>query len=312
MNIAVVFPGQGSQSIGMLDGYAADWPVVTETFAQASAVLGYDLWEVVSKGPEERLNQTEITQPAMLAADIAIMRVMMEQCMSKPFAFAGHSLGEYAALVAGGAIEFSDAVKLVAERGRLMQNAVPEGQGAMAAILGMNNEAVRLACAEAAEETGEVVEAVNYNSPGQVVIAGNVAAVDLAILKASEAGAKKAMRLPVSVPSHCALMKPAADELAKVLKLIEIKTPDIQVIHNVDAKSHDEPDEIRDALVKQLYSPVRWVQTMEILGSAADDAIVECGPGRVLTGLNRRIVKDVPAFALDKPESMQKFLDSVQ
>jgi [acyl-carrier-protein] S-malonyltransferase len=312
MNIAVVFPGQGSQSVGMLDSYAADWPVVIETFAQASSVLGYDLWEVVSKGPEDRLNQTEITQPAMLAADIAIMRVMMEQCMSKPFAFAGHSLGEYAALVAGGAIEFSDAVKLVAERGRLMQNAVPEGEGAMAAIIGLDNESVRTACTEAAKETSEVVEAVNYNSPGQVVIAGNVAGVELAMQKATEAGAKRAMRLPVSVPSHCALMKPAADELAKILKLIEIKTPDIQVIHNVDAKSHDEPDEIRDALVKQLYNPVRWVQTMEILGSAADDAIVECGPGRVLTGLNRRIVKDVPAFALDKPESMQKFLDSVQ
>jgi [acyl-carrier-protein] S-malonyltransferase len=312
MNIAVVFPGQGSQSVGMLDGYAADWPVVTETFAQASTVLGYDLWEVVSKGPEERLNQTQITQPAMLVADIAIMRVMMEQCMTKPFAFAGHSLGEYAALVAGGAIEFTDAVKLVAERGRLMQNAVPDGQGAMAAILGLHNEEVRIACTAAAEESGEVVEAVNYNSPGQVVIAGTVAGVELAIVKATEAGAKKAMRLPVSVPSHCALMKPAAAELADILKLIEIKTPEIQVIHNVDAKSHDDPDEIRDALVKQLYSPVRWVQTMEILGSAADDAIVECGPGRVLTGLTRRIVKDVPAYALDKPESMQKFLDSVQ
>jgi [acyl-carrier-protein] S-malonyltransferase len=312
MNIAVVFPGQGSQSIGMLDGYAVDWPVVSETFAQASAVLGYDLWEVVSKGPEERLNQTQITQPAMLAADIAIMRVMQEQCMTKPFAFAGHSLGEYAALVAGGAIEFTDAIKLVAERGRLMQNAVPEGQGAMAAILGLHNEAVRTACAAAAEACGEVVEAVNYNSPGQVVIAGTVAGVELAMAKASEAGAKKAIRLPVSVPSHCALMKPAAAELAEFLKTIEIRTPDIQVIHNVDARSHDEPDEIREALVKQLYSPVRWVQTMEILASAADDAIIECGPGRVLTGLTRRIVKDVATYALDKPESMQKFLDSVQ
>lgn len=312
MNIAVVFPGQGSQSVGMLDSYAADWPIVTETFAQASSVLDYDLWEIVSKGPEEQLNQTHITQPAMLAADIAIMRVMMELCMSKPFAFAGHSLGEYAALVAGGAIEFTDAIKLVAERGRLMQNAVPEGEGAMAAIIGLHNEAVREACAAAAEESGVVVEAVNYNSPGQVVIAGNVPGVELAIQKATEAGAKKAMRLPVSVPSHCALMKPAADELAKLLKVTEIKTPDIQVIHNVDAKSHDDPDEIRDALVKQLYSPVRWVQIMEILGSAADDALVECGPGRVLTGLARRIVKDVPAYALDKPESMQKFLDSVQ
>ena len=312
MNIAVVFPGQGSQSVGMLDAYAVDWPVVAETFTEASDVLGYDLWEVVSKGPEERLNQTQITQPAMLAADIAIMRVMLEQCMTKPFAFAGHSLGEYAALVAGGAIEFGAAVKLVAERGRLMQNAVPDGQGAMAAILGLPNEAVRLACAAAAEACGEIVEAVNYNSPGQVVIAGTVAGVELALVKASEAGAKKAMRLPVSVPSHCALMKPAAAELAEILTSVKIITPDIQVIHNVDAKSHDEPDEIREALVKQLYSPVRWVQTMEILGSAADDAIIECGPGRVLTGLTRRIVKDVATYALDKPENMQKFLDSVQ
>jgi [acyl-carrier-protein] S-malonyltransferase len=295
----------------MLDAYAVDWPIVTETFAQASAVLGYDLWQVVSQGPEAKLNQTEITQPAMLAADIAIMRVMMEQCMTRPFAFAGHSLGEYAALVAGGAIEFGAAIKLVAERGRLMQNAVPEGQGAMAAILGMQNEQVRAVCAAAAAESGEVVEAVNYNSPGQVVIAGTVAGVELAITKASAEGAKKAMRLPVSVPSHCALMKPAADELAKILETVEIKTPDIQVIHNVDAKSHDDPKAIREALVKQLYSPVRWVQTMEILGSAADDAIIECGPGRVLTGLTRRIVKDVPAYALDRPESMQKFLDSV-
>lgn len=311
MNIAVVFPGQGSQSVGMLDAYATDWPIVTETFAQASDVLGYDLWEVVSQGPVEKLNQTAITQPAMLAADIAILRVMLEQCMTRPFAFAGHSLGEYAALVAGGAIEFTAAIKLVAERGRLMQSAVPEGKGAMAAILGMQNEAVRNVCAAAADESGEVVEAVNYNSPGQVVIAGTVAGVELAILKASEAGAKKAMRLPVSVPSHCALMKPAADELAKILANVEIVTPDIQVIHNVDAKSHDEPDSIREALVKQLYSPVKWVQTMEILSSAADDAIIECGPGRVLTGLTRRIVKDVATYALDKPENMQKFLDSI-
>ncbi len=311
MNIAVVFPGQGSQSIGMLEAYAADWPIVTETFAQASDVLGYDLWDIVSNGPEERLNRTEVTQPAMLAADIAIMRVMQEQCMTQPFAVAGHSLGEYAALVAAGAIEFTGAIRLVAERGRLMQNAVPEGQGAMAAILGMPDEAVRHACAAAAEDCGEVVAAVNYNSPGQVVIAGTVTGVELAIIKASEAGAKKAMRLPVSVPSHCALMKPAADALAKILATVDITTPDIQVIHNVDAKSHDAPDAIRDALTKQLYSPVKWVQTVEILGSAADDAIIECGPGRVLTGLTRRIVKNVTTYALDKPENMQKFLDTI-
>ena len=311
MNIAVVFPGQGSQSVGMLDAYAVDWPIVTETFAQASDVLGYDLWDVVSKGPAEKLNQTEITQPAMLAADIAIMRIMQEQCMMKPFVLAGHSLGEYAALVCAQSIDFSDAIKLVAERGRLMQNAVPEGQGAMAAIIGMHDEQIRKVCAAAATESGEVVEAVNYNSPGQVVIAGTVTAVDLAIVKASEEGAKKAIKLPVSVPSHSSLMKPAADELAKVLENIEIKTPDIQVIHNVDAKSHDEPKAIREALAKQMYNPVKWSQTVEILGSAADDAIIECGPGRVLTGLTRRILKDIPAYALDKPESMQKFLDSV-
>jgi [acyl-carrier-protein] S-malonyltransferase len=311
MNIAVVFPGQGSQSVGMLDAYAVNWPIVTETFAQASEVLGYDLWEVVSKGPEDKLNQTEITQPAMLAADIAIMRVMQEECMMKPFVMAGHSLGEYAALVGAKSIAYTDAIQLVAERGRLMQNAVPEGQGAMAAIIGMIDEQIRKVCAAAAAECGEVVEAVNYNSPGQVVIAGTVAAVDLAMEKAKEEGAKKAVKLPVSVPSHSSLMKPAADELAKVLESVEIRTPDIQVIHNFDARSHDDPKAIREALAKQMYSPVKWSQTMEILGSAADDAIIECGPGRVLTGLTRRILKDVPAYALDKPESMQKFLDSV-
>ncbi len=311
MNIAVVFPGQGSQSVGMLSDYTENWPQIIDTFKEASDVLGYDLWDIVSNGPVEKLNQTEITQPAMLAADIAVMRVMAEQCMLKPFVLAGHSLGEYAALVAAGSIEFTDAIKLVAERGRLMQNAVPEGEGAMAAILNLTDEQIIEICQKASSETSLVVEAVNFNSPGQVVIAGNTAAVDKAIEMAKEEGAKRALKLPVSVPSHSSLMKPAADQLAETLKGITIKTPEIQVIHNVDAKSHEDPDEIRDALAKQLYNPVMWVQTAKIIGSAADDAIVECGPGKVLSGLSRRITKDIPTFALDTPASMQKFLDSM-
>ena len=311
MNIAVVFPGQGSQSVGMLSDYTENWPQIIDTFKEASDVLGYDLWDIVSNGPVEKLNQTEVTQPAMLAADIAVMRVMAEQCMIKPFVLAGHSLGEYAALVAAGSIEFADAIKLVAERGRLMQNAVPEGEGAMAAILNLTNEQIIEICEKASSETDLIVEAVNFNSPGQVVIAGNTTAVDKAIELAKEAGAKRALKLPVSVPSHSSLMKPAAKQLAETLKNITIKTPEIQVIHNVDAKSHEDPDEIRDVLAKQLYNPVLWVQTAKIIGSAAEDAIVECGPGKVLSGLSRRITKDVPTFALDTPASMQKFLDSM-
>ena len=311
MNIAVLFPGPGSQSVGMLAGYTEDWPQVIDTFKEASDVLGYDLWDIVSNGPEEKLNQTEITQPAMLAADTAVMRIMKQQCMLRPFVLAGHSLGEYAALVAASAIEFTDAIKLVAERGRLMQEAVPEGEGAMAAILNLADDQIIQICENVSNETGEVVEAVNFNSPGQVVIAGNTAAVDKAIEVAKEEGAKRALKLPVSVPSHSSLMKPAAEKLAEYLKAVTIKTPEIQVIHNVDAKSHDEPNAIREALTKQLYNPVRWVQTAKIVGSAADDAIVECGPGKVLSGLSRRITKDVPSFALDTPASMQKFLDSM-
>lgn len=311
MNIAVVFPGQGSQSVGMLAAYTEDWPQIIDTFKEASDILGYDLWDIVSNGPVEKLNQTEITQPAMLAADVAVMRVMKQQCMLRPFVLAGHSLGEYAALVTADAIEYTDAIKLVAERGRLMQNAVPEGEGAMAAILNLGDDQIIKICETVSSETGLVVEAVNFNSPGQVVIAGNTSAVDQALEIAKEEGAKRALKLPVSVPSHSSLMKAAADELSETLQQVTIKTPDIQVIHNVDAKSHEEPDAIREALAKQLYNPVRWVQVAKIIGSAADDAIVECGPGKVLSGLSRRITKDIPTFSLDSPVSMQKFLDSM-
>ena len=309
-NIAVVFPGQGSQSIGMLKDYAETWNQVEDTYQQASEVLGYDLWDIVCNGPEEKLNQTEITQPAMLAADIAVMRILTELCMTTPYALAGHSLGEYAALVGADVLDYQDAVKLVAERGRLMQNAVPEGTGAMAAIIGLADDQVILGCSAASTEMGQPVEPVNFNSPGQIVIAGATDAVDKAIELLKEEGAKRAMKLPVSVPSHSSLMKPAADEMAKLLETVTVNKPKVQVIHNFDAKSHDEPDAIREALTKQIYNPVRWVDTIKIIKEDAD-AIIECGPGRVLAGLTRRIDKEIKSFALDTPASMQKFLDSM-
>ena len=293
----------------MLTDYAASWPIVKQTFEQASDALGYDLWDIVANGPEDKLNQTEITQPAMLAADMSIGRILSEQCMLKPFVLAGHSLGEYAALVGANAIDFSDAIKLVSLRGKLMQQAVPAGEGAMAAIIGLADLQIIEACEQATEQTGKPAEAVNFNSPGQVVIAGATEAVEKAIELCKEAGAKRAMPLPVSVPSHSSLMKPAADKLAEALKDVDIQSPEIDVLHNVDAKSHSNPDEIRDALAKQLYNPVRWVQTVEIIADSAD-AIVECGPGKVLTGLTKRIAKDVPSYSLSTQAGMDKFLDS--
>jgi len=310
MNIAVVFPGQGSQSIGMLADYAQAWPQVKETFQEASDAINIDLWDIASNGPAEKINQTEITQPIMLAADIAVMRVMAQQCMITPFVFAGHSLGEYAALVAAQSLDFSDAVKLVNKRGQLMQAAVPEGEGAMAAIIGLPDDVVISICEQISKDTGLVVEAVNFNSPGQVVIAGSVNAIEQANSALKEAGAKRALPLPVSVPSHCALMKSAADELAEYLRDVAVSTPAVQVIHNVDAKSHDDAYAIRDALVKQLYMPVRWSQTISIIVDGAD-AIVECGPGKVLGGLTRRISKEANSFSLDSIASMDKFLESM-
>ncbi len=309
-NIAVVFPGQGSQSIGMLADYAETWPQVKETFQQASDVLSFDCWDVVCNGPTEKINKTEITQPIMLAADIAVMRVMAQQCMLTPFVFAGHSLGEYAALVAAESLDFVDAIKLVSKRGQLMQSAVPEGEGAMAAIIGLADDVVIEICKQVTEKSGAPVEAVNFNSPGQVVIAGATAAVTTAMERLKEEGAKRALPLPVSVPSHSSLMKPAADELAEYLKSVTINTPKIQVLHNADAKSHDDVDDIRDALTKQLFNPVRWTQTIQIIGDGAD-VIVECGPGKVLGGLTRRINKEVAGFSLDKVASMDKFLESM-
>ncbi len=310
MNIVVVFPGQGSQSIGMLSDYAETWPQIEETFKQASDVLGYDCWDIVCNGPAEKLNKTEITQPIMLAADIAVMRVMAQQCMLTPMVFAGHSLGEYAALVAAESLDFEDAIKLVAKRGQLMQAAVPEGKGAMSAIIGLNDDAVIQICEQVSNDLGEPVEAVNFNSPGQVVIAGATDAVNKAMELLKEEGAKRALPLPVSVPSHSSLMKPAADELAEYLKGVNINKPKIQVIHNVDARSHDEPDAIREALAKQLYNPVQWTHTIQIITDGAD-VVVECGPGKVLGGLTRRINKEVASYSLDSMVAMEKFLDSM-
>ncbi len=293
--LAFVFPGQGSQAVGMLSDLAQH-PAVQTTFAQAAEALGLDLWALIQDGPKEELDQTYNTQPAMLAAGVALWRVWVAENGEMPALLAGHSLGEYTALVCAGALDFADALRLVTERGCLMQAAVPVGQGAMAAILGLEDEAIRSACQEAAQ--GEVVEAVNYNSPGQVVIAGNVAAVERAIAACKARGAKRAMPLPVSVPSHCALMLPAAEQLAEQLAKVHFHSPSIPVLHNVDVSTHSEPDAIRNALTEQLHSPVRWVETVHALVEHGITTIVECGPGKVLAGLNKRIDKNLNTLAV--------------
>lgn len=304
MSLAFVFPGQGSQSIGMLAALAAAYPQVEQVFAEASSVLGYDLWKVVQNGPEDELNNTAVTQPAMLCAGVAVWRIWQAQGGVMPDVMAGHSLGEYTALVCAGAIAFTEAVALVAERGRLMQEAVPAGEGAMAAILGLEDAQVIAVCNDAAQ--GEVVSAVNFNSPGQVVVAGMSSAVNRAVELAKAAGAKRALLLPVSVPSHCALMKPAADKLAELLKSISVQSPAIPVINNVDVTAANEPDAIRDALVRQLYSPVRWVETVEKMAASGVTQLVECGPGKVLVGLNKRIVKEMATWAVYDPTGLEQ------
>ncbi|MBI3545498.1 MAG: ACP S-malonyltransferase [Gammaproteobacteria bacterium] len=308
--LAFVFPGQGSQSVGMLQSLAVEFPAVKQTFAEASQALGYDLWQIVEQGPEEKLNQTEITQPAMLAADVATWRVWLAQQGPRPQYMAGHSLGEYAALVCAEAINFNDAVKLVADRGRFMQQAVPAGQGGMAAILGLDDEAVRKLCQQAAQ--GEILEAVNFNSPGQVVIAGNVAAVMRAVDQSKAAGAKRAVLLPVSVPSHCALMHPAAQRMAERLKLIDIRSPQIPVIHNTHVQAESDPQAIRNALVSQIESPVRWVETIQKISAAGVDRLIECGPGKVLASLNKRIVKTAETLPVFDPETLNTALSIVK
>lgn len=304
--IAIVFPGQGSQSVGMLAGLAENHPVVRETFDAASKVLGYDLWALTRNGPEAELGRTDRTQPAMLAADIAVWRVWRQCGGAQPAVMAGHSLGEYAALVAAEALSFERAVALVAERGRFMQEAVPAGEGAMAALLGLDDERVRQICAEAAQ--GQVVSAVNFNSPGQVVIAGNAAAVERAIGLAREAGAKRALVLPVSVPSHCALMKPAAKRMRALLDETSIAAPLVPVLHNADVQAYSDAETIRDALVRQLYSPVRWVESVNAMSALHVRAVIELGPGKVLSGLNKRIERELAVACVQDEASLEEAL----
>lgn len=304
---AMVFPGQGSQTVGMLSELAGNYPIVQETFKQASEVLGYDLWQLVQEGPAEELNKTWQTQPALLTASVAVYRVWQQKYPElKPEVMAGHSLGEYSALVCAGVLDFQDAVKLVELRGKLMQQAVPEGTGAMYAIIGLDNDAIINACKQA--EQGEVVSAVNFNSPGQVVIAGAKAAVERAAALCKEAGAKRALPLAVSVPSHCALMKPAADQLSVSLESITLKAPVVAVLNNVDVKAETDAVAIRNALVRQLYSPVRWTETVEKMAQNGVEVLVEVGPGKVLNGLTKRIVDSLQAVSVNDVKS----LDSIE
>jgi [acyl-carrier-protein] S-malonyltransferase len=309
MSFAFVFPGQGSQSVGMLAQLAAE-PLVQETFAEASGVLGYDLWKLCQGGPEEDLGKTERTQPAMLAAGVATWRVWRKHGGGLPAAMAGHSLGEYSALVCSGALDFRTAVGLVQFRGQAMQAAVPAGQGAMAAILGLDDADVEAACREA--EQGETVQAANFNSPGQIVIAGTAAAVDRAIEVAKSKGAKRAIKLPVSVPSHSPLMQPAAERLRERLQQVKFGPREVRDIYTVEVRKHGDEASIRQALVEQLVKPVRWTETIQAMLADGARIIVECGPKGVLTGLNRRIErnKEIAMLSIEDAESLQQALQA--
>lgn len=290
--LAFVFPGQGSQALGMLAEFAQKFSVFQDTYKQAADILGYDVWKLTQEGPEDQLNQTEYTQPALLTGEVALWRVWTSLTDVKPLFMAGHSLGEYSALVCAGALKFDDAVALVAERGRLMQSAVPAGKGGMVAIVGLDENKVNEVCCEAAQ--GEILTPANFNSIGQTVLSGDKAAAERAVDIAKAAGAKVAKLLAVSVPSHCLLMKSAAEELKDKLLSLDIEKPEIPVVGNADVEIYDAADSIRDGLAKQLFSSVRWVDTVQFLYRHNLEALVECGPGKVLAGLNKRIVKDLP------------------
>jgi len=305
MIYAFVFPGQGSQKVGMLAELAAAYPLVKQTFEEAADILGYDLWQLSQTGPEETLNQTDKTQPALLAAGVAVWRVWEQQGGPPPTMMAGHSFGEYTALVAAEALAFPDAVSLAEARGRFMQQAVPPGQGAMAAILGLEETTIQTQCAEIANLTGQIVTVANFNAPEQTVIAGHLTAVTTAVETLKAAGAKKAVLLAVSVPAHCALMQPAAEQMAERLAQVQIQSPKIPVIHNVDVSTKTQPEEICQALVAQLCQPVRWVETIQAMATAGVTQLFECGPGKVLVGLNKRIAKKMTASPLG--ETLQGF-----
>jgi [acyl-carrier-protein] S-malonyltransferase len=309
MKFAFLFPGQGSQSMGMMAGFG-DHPVVRETFVEASDVLKQDLWALVTDGPAEELNKTVNTQPAMLAAGVAVYRAWQQAGGPVPMLMAGHSLGEYSALTVAGAINFTDALPLVRFRAQAMQDAVAEGVGAMAAILGLDDGVVRAVCAEAAQ--GEVLEAVNFNSPGQVVIAGHKSAVDRGMELAKSKGAKRAVPLPVSVPSHCALMKPAGEALAKYLESVLVQPPVVSVLQNADVASFSAAADVKAALVRQLYTPVRWVETIEKMATEGVTQAAECGPGKVLTGLNKRIAGEMKCVALTDGAAISALLSELK
>ncbi len=310
-NTAFLFPGQGSQSVGMLADLAEQFPEVRDSFAEASSVLGYDLWTLTQQDPDGQLNVTEYTQPALLTAGVAVWRAWCSQSENRPRLLAGHSLGEYTALVCAGSIDFADAVGLVALRGRLMQQAVPEGRGGMAAILGLDDEQVIGLCEQVSgenDDSGWLVSAANFNAPGQVVVAGQSEAVGQLTEKAREAGARRAQILPVSVPSHCELMRPAAEQLHQAMLGIDWRVPQIPVVHNVDAGTHEDITEMQQALAAQLYRPVRWTDSVLALQSAGIDAYAECGPGKVLAGLIKRIGngRGAPMSALAQPDVLQE------
>lgn len=308
-NLAFVFPGQGSQKVGMLAEMAAEYPVIEQTFAEASEVLGYNLWELVQTGPQEELNLTERTQPMLLTASVAIWRAWNEKGGAKPALMAGHSLGEWTALVCAGVVAFKDAVKLVQQRGKFMQEAVPAGEGAMAAVIGLDDDAIKAACEQAAGD--EVVAPVNFNSPGQVVIAGSAGAVERAIPLCKEAGAKRAMPLPVSAPFHTSLMKPAADRLAEQIQATEFKAPETPVVHNVNAQTEADPEKIKALMIEQIYAPVLWSDCVRTMSQAGITQMVECGPGKVLSGLAKRIERSLSALPSETPEDLAKALESV-
>jgi [acyl-carrier-protein] S-malonyltransferase len=302
---ACVFPGQGSQSVGMLNDVVAQYDIARQTFEQASDTLGYDLWSLISEGPSDDLNQTDKTQPALLASSVALWRVLEQQGFSCDF-MAGHSLGEYSALVCAGVLNYEQALKLVESRGKFMQQAVPAGVGAMYAIIGLDDESIKVACENAAQ--GEVVAPVNYNSPGQVVIAGNAAAVERAGALCKETGAKRALPLAVSVPSHCELMRPAAEQLQQALESLSVDAPRIPVINNVDVVAETDSAKIKQALVKQLYSPVRWTESVQALATQDVTTLLEIGPGKVLTGLAKRIDKSLSASAVNTVDTIQAII----